>query len=248
MVNAAQGLNAAKHTTNPMRSLLLTLAFGPLLAKAQTVFFHFTDGTTQSYAVADIRKLTFVGDEQVLWLNDGTQYTWNVSTIGQYEFDETIGIEHIASGPAPLKLSVYPNPATAAVTLDTELPQAARLVVDILDLQGRVVRGLFAGERPAGTHRHSIPHQHKVSPAPVHRAHKILHLPRLPGLFQIPGFLPILFFRSIPGGFILPSHHGPDENNRQDQQVRPVGNPHRLLHPGLITTPPAEVVIPSFPT
>ncbi len=136
-----------------MRSLLLTLAFGPLLAQAQTVFFHFTDGTTQSYAVADIRKLTFVGDEQVLWLNDGTQYTWNVSTIGQYEFDETIGIEHIASGLAPLQLSVYPNPATAAVTLDTELPQAARLVVDILDLQGRVVRGLYAGERPAGAHR-----------------------------------------------------------------------------------------------
>jgi flagellar hook assembly protein FlgD len=136
-----------------MRSLLLTLAFGPLLAQAQTVFFHFTDGSTQSYAVADIRKLTFVGDEQVLWLNDGTQYTWNVSTIGQYEFDETIGIEHIASGLAPLQLSVFPNPATAEVTLDTELPQAARLVVDILDLQGRVVRSLYAGERPAGPYR-----------------------------------------------------------------------------------------------
>jgi hypothetical protein len=74
-----------------MRSLLLTIVFGPLLAQAQTVFFYFTDGTTQSYAVADIRKLTFVGDEQVLWLNDGTQYTWNVSTIGQYEFQEASG-------------------------------------------------------------------------------------------------------------------------------------------------------------
>jgi flagellar hook assembly protein FlgD len=138
-----------------MRYILLTLAFGPLLVQAQTVFFYFTNGTTQSYAVEDIRKLTFVGDEQVLWLNDGTQYTWNVSTIGQYEFEEdfTTGIEHIASGLAPLQLSVFPNPATAEVTLDTELPQAARLVVDILDLQGRVVRGLYAGERPAGAHR-----------------------------------------------------------------------------------------------
>ncbi len=42
---------------------------------------------------------------------------------------------------------------TAEVTVDTELPQAARLVVDILDLQGGVVRGLYAGERPAGAHR-----------------------------------------------------------------------------------------------
>jgi hypothetical protein len=133
--------------------LLLALACGPALAQAQTVYFHFTDGTTQTYAVEDIRKLTFVGDEQVLWLNDGTQYTWNVSTIGQYEFDETIGIEHIASGVAPLRLHLYPNPASAEVTVETELPQGGRLVVDILDLQGRVVRSLYAGERPAGPYR-----------------------------------------------------------------------------------------------
>jgi hypothetical protein len=74
-----------------MRTLLLALACGPALAQAQIVYFHFTDGTTQTYAVEDIRKLTFVGDEQVLWLNDGTQYTWNVSTIGQYEFQEASG-------------------------------------------------------------------------------------------------------------------------------------------------------------
>ena len=136
-----------------MRYILLALAFGPLLAQAQTVFFYFTNGTTQSYAVEDIRKLTFVGDEQVLWLNDGTQYTWNVSTIGQYEFQEGVGIEHIASGLAPLRLNLYPNPASAEVTVETELPQGGRLVVDILDLQGRVVRGLHAGERPAGPYR-----------------------------------------------------------------------------------------------
>lgn len=136
-----------------MRPLILALACIPAALSAQTVFFHFTNGTTQSYEVTDIRKLTFVGDEQVLWLNDGGQYTWNVSTIGQYEFEEATGIEHIASGLVPLQLHVYPNPATAEVTVDTELPQAARLVVDILDLQGRVVRGLYAGERPAGAYR-----------------------------------------------------------------------------------------------
>jgi len=132
------------------RTKALFLCLLPAALSAQTVFFHFTDGTTQSYAVTDIRKLTFVGDEQVLWLNDGTQYTWNVSTIGQYEFQEGVGIEHIASGLAPLRLHLYPNPANAEVALETELPQPARLVVDIMDLQGRVVRGLYAGERPAG--------------------------------------------------------------------------------------------------
>jgi hypothetical protein len=134
-----------------MRFLFFTLAFIPAAVSAQIVFFHFTDGSMQSYALSDIRKLTFVGDEQVLWLNDGTQYTWNVSTIGQYEFDQITGNEHITLGLA--QLHVYPNPANAAVTVDTELQQPARLVVDILDMQGRVVRGLFAGDRPAGAQR-----------------------------------------------------------------------------------------------
>lgn len=136
-----------------MLPLLVNLALVPVTLSAQTVSFHFTNGTEQSYALSDIRRLTFVGDEQVLLLNEGTQYTWNVSSIGRYEFDETIGIVNVASGFAPLQLKVYPNPATAEVSLDTELPLAGRLEVDILDLKGRMVRELYAGERPSGALR-----------------------------------------------------------------------------------------------
>ena len=42
-----------------MHALLIALALFPAALSAQTVFFHFTNGTTQSYAVEDIRKLTF---------------------------------------------------------------------------------------------------------------------------------------------------------------------------------------------
>lgn len=136
-----------------MRLIALAPFLLPFIVPAQSVLFHFTNGTTQSFAVADIRKLTFVDDEQVLWLADGTQYAWNVSTIGQYEFNATTGIEHVASGMVPLQLQIYPNPATAELTVETQLPKAARLVVDILDLQGRAVRGLHDGEWPAGACR-----------------------------------------------------------------------------------------------
>lgn len=136
-----------------MRAIFLTLALLPVTLTAQTVFFYFTNGSTQSFAVADIRKLTFIGDEQVLWLNDGTQYTWNVSTIGQYEFQEGVGIEHIASGLAPVKLQLYPNPSGGPVTVQVELVQSGRLEVEVLDLKGRMVSGLYAGERAAGPFR-----------------------------------------------------------------------------------------------
>jgi len=133
-----------------MHALLIALALFPAALSAQTVFFHFTNGTTQSYAVEDIRKLTFEGDEQVLWLANGTQYSWNVSTIGHYEFQEITGVEHIASGYAPLQMQVYPNPSGGPVTVEVDLVQSGRLVVEVLDLQGRIVSELFAGERPVG--------------------------------------------------------------------------------------------------
>lgn len=52
-----------------------------------------------------------------------------------------------------MRLHLYPNPANSELTVETDLPLAARLVVEILDLHGRVVRGIFAGERPVGAHR-----------------------------------------------------------------------------------------------
>ena len=133
-----------------MHVLLLTLALLPAALSAQTVFFHFTDGTMQSYAVEDIHKLTYEGDEQVLWLANGTQYSWNVSTIGHYEFQDITGVEHIASGYAPLQMQVYPNPSGGPVTVEVDLVHSGRLEVEVLDLQGRIVSELFAGERSAG--------------------------------------------------------------------------------------------------
>jgi hypothetical protein len=137
-----------------MRLLFLSVTLLPTILSAQMVYFHFTNGTMQAYPVAEIRKLTFVANEQVLLLNDGTQYTWDLITIGSYEFgDISTGSQHIASGLQPLHLQLYPNPAITAVTLETEMPQNDRLVVDVLDMQGRVVRALFSGERPQGVFR-----------------------------------------------------------------------------------------------
>jgi len=36
------------------------------------------------------------------------------------------------------------------VTVEVELVQSGRLVMEVLDLQGRIVRGLYTGERTTG--------------------------------------------------------------------------------------------------
>ncbi len=138
-----------------LRSILRATVFGvallPGVLSAQTVVFHFTNGSTETYALADIRKSTFAALDQVLWLADGTQYTWALDAIQKVEFpDISTGVTHIASGIQPLDLRLSPNPSTAEVTLTTEMREAGKLVVEVWDAQGRLVRGLFQGELPVG--------------------------------------------------------------------------------------------------
>ncbi len=136
-----------------MRPWLVWLAFSPVPLSAQTVFFHFTDSSVQSFALEDVRKVTFVNDEQVLWLADGTQYYWNVGTIEKFEFTEAVGVQRLTWGIEAVPVELYPNPSNGQVTIEISLVRTTRVTVDLIDMQGRWVKTLFMGERSAGRHR-----------------------------------------------------------------------------------------------
>jgi hypothetical protein len=72
------------------------LAFGLFIISccthAQNLFFKFTDGTSATYTVDEVRKFTFTGNEMVLLKKDDTTVSWNASTIGNYRFDSTTSI------------------------------------------------------------------------------------------------------------------------------------------------------------
>lgn len=138
-----------------LRSFLRATAFAsallPGLLSAQSMVFHFTNGSSETFAVAAIRKCTFVGLEQILWLADGTQYTWSLNDIDRVEFaDVSTDVMHVASGMEPLDLRLNPNPSTAEVLVATEMREAGRLMVEVWDARGHLVRRLFGGELPAG--------------------------------------------------------------------------------------------------
>ena len=63
--------------------LISTISF------SQKIHFNYTDSTKSSYGLEDVRKITFEGDVMNLHLLDGSLYAWNVSTIGNYEYEET---------------------------------------------------------------------------------------------------------------------------------------------------------------
>jgi hypothetical protein len=131
---------------------ILTFAFSLaiLFAQGQNVHFSFTDGTQQSYALQDVRKATFTADVMNVHLTDGTVYSWNVSTIDHYEYDElvTTGSDLQNSTLAPMK--VYPNPTTGSLAVEYALESDATVHFEVRDLQGRTVHQVELGLQTAG--------------------------------------------------------------------------------------------------
>ena len=59
---------------------------------------------------------------------------------------QTVGVDSVATPVARLSLkSVWPNPTRSAATVVFDLPMRSSIRIDVLDLQGRVVRTLAEG-------------------------------------------------------------------------------------------------------
>jgi flagellar basal-body rod modification protein FlgD len=140
---------------NNMKKQLLTLTFlaaSTVAVQAQNVHFNFTDGTQQSYALQDVRKTTFTDDVMNLHLTDGTVYSWNVSTIGHYEFDELVTVGNEPHAPTLALMKVYPNPTTGSLSVEYALEAETSVTIELRDMQGRTVRQMELGTQPAGQH------------------------------------------------------------------------------------------------
>jgi photosystem II stability/assembly factor-like uncharacterized protein len=80
---------------------------------------------------------------------------WAVGFSGSsgrvFRYGQGVGIEEI--GTSDLAFGLAPNPAVDISTLTFTLETRSRVVVELLDLQGRAVRAAYAGELPAGEQR-----------------------------------------------------------------------------------------------
>jgi hypothetical protein len=138
---------------------LLSLIFVSISTsvKAQSVYFNYTDGTNAAYNLADVRKITFVSDEMKLQLLDGSVYSWNVSSIGHYQYDEnSIGIDELLNKANAWQVSVFPNPATNLLNVRYSLPTEDKMLISVFDLQGKLLLEINAGNRAKGEHEESL--------------------------------------------------------------------------------------------
>tara|TARA_B100000927_G_C16305912_1_gene405405 strand:- start:90 stop:608 length:519 start_codon:yes stop_codon:yes gene_type:complete len=109
---------------------------------SQSIHFNYTDGSSSEYELEDVRKITFEGDVMQLHLNDGSQYNWNVSTIGHYQYEESspsTNIEQILELVNFLEVTLYPNPVKNDLNISFNLPFSDNVSLEIYDYSGRLL-------------------------------------------------------------------------------------------------------------
>jgi flagellar hook assembly protein FlgD len=119
-----------------------TVLIGIPMLKAQTIYISFKDGTRTSYSLSNVRSITLANDLMNLNKKDGTTDSWNVNSIGNYNYSgfesgvKTLEIKSLKD------LSVYPNPTNGSINIQYQLQQPAEPIIELLDINGKLIKAL----------------------------------------------------------------------------------------------------------
>jgi hypothetical protein len=107
---------------------------------AQSIYFNFKNGTSASYNLTDVKKITFTADVMNLHLLNGSVHSWNVSTIGFYEYNpNTINVESLNSSSSLIEVITFPNPSNNYINVKYNLKYQDEIKIEVYDLQGKLV-------------------------------------------------------------------------------------------------------------
>lgn len=136
--------------TRPL-SLLVSVLMTGFVAKAQSVVYHFTDGSVVTHAITDVRSSAIEDGTMLLYLWDGTVYTWSQNSLSSYEFtDLPTAMPEGTTGLTPVQ--VYPNPSSGAVHIGLVAAGSDHVEVTVVDQRGGVVSTVYEGHIPVGKH------------------------------------------------------------------------------------------------
>lgn len=134
--------------------LMVLCSFG---LRAQNVNFNFTNGTSTSYMLEDVRKITFDGDVMNLHLFDGSMYAWNVSTIGQFNYNDTsVNIEEVLSLVNSWEVALFPNPTNNLLNVRFNLPKEDTITITLFNLQGKLITEKPFGKKMQGINQETV--------------------------------------------------------------------------------------------
>ena len=124
--------------------LTLLIVFGLAeFIQAQNLNIYFYDSTSQSFALQELRALTFSNDSLNVITTSGVTHSWAFSFVDYYDYKEskTSSIPWKLGNNIPALL-VYPNPSPGVLNLQFAIPSVSRgstYYILIYDQNGRTV-------------------------------------------------------------------------------------------------------------
>ena len=138
-----------KNTITALTIIFMAVLCIPAL-NAQNIYFNFKDGTNASYAISDVRTITFTGNMMNLNKWDGTTFSWNVNTIGNYNYS---GFTSVPQGTiASDDVLIYPNPANGPISIQYKIESANEALVEFIDINGKTVKTFPQKQNKAGSY------------------------------------------------------------------------------------------------
>lgn len=126
---------------------VLTFALG---VKAQYINIHFSDSTVDSYALADVRNITFDIDELEVLFTAGLSLNWNFSEINYIDYED-LGLN--IEGQPTISLDefvVYPNPSADRVNVKLSTRYKGEIAISIYNVEGKVIQTIYQGKLNGG--------------------------------------------------------------------------------------------------
>jgi hypothetical protein len=137
-----------------MRNLIAVLTFMLLIipvSKSQTIMFSFTNGSSSSYTIPEIKNITYTGNTMNVNMLSGSTLSWDINTIEYFEYVVgTMNVDSIENNFNSVE--IYPNPAIDKTTIAITLIKESDVTVDILDNCGAIVKNLKSGLLEPGKH------------------------------------------------------------------------------------------------
>ena len=136
--------------------LALSMTIGSV-CYSQSLHFNYSDGTNASYNLEDVRKITFDADLMNLHLLDGSVYGWNVSTIGDYQYNESsLNVQEWLNSANAWEVVIFPNPTSTNLNLRYNLPKDDEITIALFDMQGKLILQKSLGKQVSGEQQQTL--------------------------------------------------------------------------------------------
>ncbi|MDD4148627.1 MAG: T9SS type A sorting domain-containing protein [Bacteroidales bacterium] len=119
-------------------SVAILLGIGLTGLQAQTMYVVESGGEQTSYALSNIRKLTFEDENVTVNQIGGTSITYEVANLRYLSFDDYTGV--FETEQTTFELNSFPNPVNDILNIDLSGAKNLNSTVSIFSLEGKLLQ------------------------------------------------------------------------------------------------------------